>query len=112
VRHSAIAAIDAAGRMTGVARYAAYPGAEPTADVAVEVVDEWHRCGVGLLLTTRVIERAVANGFLLLRATTMWENVPARALMHRLGFRPWSSSNGLIELELPMIPRRTAGHTG
>jgi hypothetical protein len=65
-----------------------------------------------LLLTTRVIERAVANGFLLLRATTMWENVPARAPMHRLGFRPWSSSNGLIELELPMIPRRTAGHTG
>src|SRR5437764_9288 len=45
VRHSAVAAIDASGRFTGVARYAACPDDASAAEVAVEVLDDWQRRG-------------------------------------------------------------------
>ena len=48
-----------------------------------------------------------------LTASTLWENVPARALLRRLGFRPTGSGDGVVELELdlaadPARPRRRA----
>ena len=102
VRHVAVAAIAPGGDMIGVARYAAYPGERQVADVAVEVVDHFHRRGIGTLLVARVLQRAHANGFEVLRATTLWENRPARALMRRFGFRACGSDDGLLELQLPL----------
>jgi RimJ/RimL family protein N-acetyltransferase len=107
VRHSAVAAVEPGGQMVGVARYASYPEAGTIAEIAVEVVDHWQRRGVGTLLTARTIERAIANRLALLRASTMWENAAARALMARFGFRVLGSRDGLIELELPLTPRRS-----
>ena len=99
-----MAAIDASGRFAGVARYAAYPDDLSTAEVAMEVVDEWQRHGVGTLLTKRVVARARSNGFDRLRATTMWENAPARALLRRLGFRASGTIDSLLDLELALLP--------
>jgi GNAT superfamily N-acetyltransferase len=47
--------------------------------VAVEVVDEIQKMGVGTALVARLVDRARAIGFTLLIATTLWENRPARA---------------------------------
>ena len=48
------------------------------------------------------MQAARANGVRTLTASTLWENVPARALLRRLGFRPVGSEDGVLELELEL----------
>ena len=103
--HEAIAAVDQRdGSIVGVARYVRVADRPGVADVAVEVVDEIQNLGVGTALVARVLDRACANGFTRLTATTLWENRPARALMRRLGFRARTSHGVEIELELELNP--------
>jgi len=80
VRHEAIAAVDQRDcSIVGVARYVHVADRRGVADVAVEVADEMQSMGVGTELAARLVERARANGFTLLTATTLWENRRARA---------------------------------
>ena len=105
VGHEAIAAVDQRdGSIVGVARYVRVADRVGVADVAVEVADELQRMGVGTELAKRTVERARANGFTLLTATTLWQNRPARALLRRLRFRACASHGGEIELELELEP--------
>ncbi len=105
VAHEAIAAVDQRdGSIVGVGRYVRVADRPGMADVAVEVVDEIQNMGVGTALVARVLDRACANGFTRLTATTLWENRPARALMRRLGFRARASHGPEIELELELEP--------
>jgi len=103
LNHEAIAAFDRRnGMIVGVGRYARDRTRAGVADIAVEVVDELHGMGVGTVLATQAVQRARANGFALLVATTLWENRPARALLRRLGFRALTSHGIEIELELEL----------
>jgi RimJ/RimL family protein N-acetyltransferase len=108
VTHSAIAAFDSGGRMLGVARYAAFSDGQDGAEIAVAIVDEWHGRGLGTALMRRAVARARLNGFTLLRATTLWENIPARALLRGLGFRATGSGGGVVDLELALCQRLAA----
>ncbi len=98
VSHEALAAIDDRGRMIAVARYAELSPC--TADVAVEVADEYHGRGIGSDLVRRIVALARENGYVHLAATTLWENAGARALFKRLGFRATGSGGGAVDLEL------------
>lgn len=101
VEHEAIAAVDHRdGALVGVARYAREPDRAGAAAVAVEVADDLQGMGIGTALATCIIQRAHANGFTLLTATTLWENRVARALLRSLGFRARGSDGGELELEL------------
>ena len=114
VGHEAIAAVDQRdGSLVGVARYVRVADRPGVADVAVEVVDGKQNMGVGTALVARVLDRARANGFARLTATTLWENRPARALTRRLGFRARASRGPEIELELELNPNdcRVGDHT-
>jgi RimJ/RimL family protein N-acetyltransferase len=103
VWHEAVAAIDPRrGSIVGVARYVGHSDREGAADLAIEVADELQSKGIGTALATRVVERARANGFAVLTATTLWENRPARALLRRLGFYARASRGAEIELELAL----------
>ena len=55
-----------------------------TAEVAVEVADEWQGRRVGTLLMTRLAEDARAAGIDQLHAYVDYENARSRALMRRL----------------------------
>jgi RimJ/RimL family protein N-acetyltransferase len=113
VRHEALTAIDTHdGSVVGVARYVLWPGRAGVADVAIEVADDLHRNGVGLMLGQALIRRALENGINLLTATTLWENRPARALAHRVGFRARSSAGNEIELELRLSDPAKPGKPG
>jgi RimJ/RimL family protein N-acetyltransferase len=106
VGHVAFAAVDRRdGSIVGVARYIEHGSAEPTAELAVEVADEFQRRGIGTALCERVIDGARSNGFTRLTATTLWENQPARGLMRRLGFHAVRSQGREIEFELMLVPR-------
>jgi RimJ/RimL family protein N-acetyltransferase len=103
VHHEAIAAVDQRdGSIVGVGRYVRYADRARVAEVAVEVADELQSMGIGTVLARRTVQRARANGFALLTATTLWENRPARALLRRLGFRARASHGSEIEHELEL----------
>ena len=80
-------------------RYGDRPG---TASIAVAVADELQRSRIAMAaFARRTLERARVNGFMLLTATTLWENQPARALLRRLGlWRSRASHDGVIDREL------------
>lgn len=108
-----IAAVDQRkGSIVGVGQYAHDPERPGSASVAFAVDDELQSMGVGTALARCTVERARANGFALLTATTLWENRPARALLRRLGFRACSSQGGMIELELTLNPSTELGPNG
>ena len=111
VGHEAIAAVDQRdGSIVAVARYVRVADRVGVADVAAVVADDLQNMGIGIELAKRLLERAQANGFTLLIATTLWENRPARALLRRLGFRVCASRGSEIELELqPATHERAAG---
>jgi RimJ/RimL family protein N-acetyltransferase len=101
VAHGAFAAVDERdGSLVGVARYIRHVGCECSAELAVEVVDELQRRGIGTALCARVIARARDNGFTVLTATALWNNLAARRLLRRLGFHARRSQGREIELAL------------
>jgi RimJ/RimL family protein N-acetyltransferase len=98
VRHEALGAFDWHGRMVAVARYAEL--SDCSAELAVEVADDYHGRGIGSELVRRITERAEGAGYARLTATTLWENAAARALFKRLGFRAIGSGGASVDLEL------------
>ena len=82
--HDAVGAIDlATGRGVGVARFVRLAPGEPTADVAVTVVDEWQRRGVGSVLMDELILRARRAGIETFVAEVAAENSAARDFLFK-----------------------------
>ncbi len=107
--HDAIAAVDDRdGSIVGTARYVRYPDRRNVADVAIEVVDGFHRMCVGAALAGLTIARARASGLAVLTATTLWDNHAARALLRRHGFRGVGRDGGAVEYELALHPLTSA----
>jgi protein lysine acetyltransferase len=101
VRHEALAAVDRGDEsIVGVARYVQCSDLADAADVAIEVADDVQGRGIGRVLAQALVQRARENGVGVLRATVLWENRAARALVRRLGFRARGSQGAEIELEL------------
>jgi RimJ/RimL family protein N-acetyltransferase len=110
VHHEALAVVDEAdGSFVAAARYVQHPDQPEVADVAIEVADDLHGQGIGTALAIRTLDRARANGFTRLTATTLRDNRPARALLQRLHFSPRSSHGPEAEFELQLS--RTAPRT-
>ena len=110
-RHVAIAALDGAGAIVGVARYAAWVGEPERADMAVAVVDEWHGHGLGTALGDLLVTQARASGLAALTGSTLAFNSPAKALLKRLGFRPKGISSGVADYELALRAQLVLGAT-
>lgn len=68
----------------GIARYVRQADFA-AAEIAVEVVDDWQRCGVGSALGLALRKRAMHAGICRFVATVGPENAGARALASRLG---------------------------
>jgi RimJ/RimL family protein N-acetyltransferase len=105
VHHEALAAVDeTSGSFVAAARYVQLPDQPDVADIAIEVADDVHRQGIGTALAIRTLERARANGFTRVTATTLHDNAPARAMLRLLHFRPRSGHGHEIEFGLELIP--------
>src|SRR5918996_5332193 len=77
-REAVVAVDEETGRSIGIGRFVRDP-AVPEADVAFEVVDEWHGRGVGRRLAAELARLAREDGVLRLRATIERGNAPALA---------------------------------
>ncbi len=83
--HEALVALDRIdGTGVGVARYIRDRHDAQTAEVAVTVIDDWQRRGIGTRLITRLRRRALAEGVSRFTALVLAENAGARQLLRRM----------------------------
>jgi RimJ/RimL family protein N-acetyltransferase len=85
VDHEAIAAISAVdGRIIGIGRFIRLRSDSTTAELAITVIDAWHRRGVGCCLAEALIERARAVDIRTFSVFIARDNQAAVQLMNRL----------------------------
>jgi RimJ/RimL family protein N-acetyltransferase len=83
--HEALVALDAVdGRCVGVARYIRVADDLHAAEIAITVVDEWHRRGLGTELVTALAHRARRAGIRRFTAVVASDNVAVIMLAHNL----------------------------
>lgn len=86
VDHEALIALSATdGRAIGVARYIRSADDRLAAELAVTVVDDWHRRGVATQLMVRLNQRAVHSGVCRYTVLVAADNLPVFAMLHSLG---------------------------
>jgi GNAT superfamily N-acetyltransferase len=105
--HEALGATDeATGRGVGVARFVRLDPDAPVAEVAVTVVDDWQRRGLGTLLLERLNERARAEGIERYTALVSGENRAIVGLLNAIGARVLSANAaaGTVEYEVELAP--------
>jgi RimJ/RimL family protein N-acetyltransferase len=104
-RHEALLALGEEGRALGVARYVRTPGDPESAEVAVVVVDDWHRRGLGTALLDRLTERARENGIKRYTAIVSEDNDVVLDALDRAGAtRTGTSEEGEIEFVFELPP--------
>ena len=99
-------------RPAGIARYVRTDEDPCTAELALEVVDEHQRRGLGLALLDAVTTVAAVNGVRRVAATVHAQNMPSLRLLSWLGIRT-SFQGGVLEgnarlrlLDPPRVDRR------
>jgi GNAT superfamily N-acetyltransferase len=112
--HEALAAIEPrGGAIVGVGRYIALPESPGTAEVAVEVADEWQGIGIGRRLITEVVRRARMDGIVRLVAYVSRDNLSVRSWIARAGGTVESDDGDATLFSIPLLDahfeRRAAG---
>jgi GNAT superfamily N-acetyltransferase len=107
--HEALIAHSAPPRAPiGIARYVRLEDFE-AAEVAIEVVDEWQRRGVGTALLAALTQRARAAGIRRFHISMLRDNAAARALVRHVGVPDSGRSAGnVVELCVDIAPLATA----
>jgi GNAT superfamily N-acetyltransferase len=102
--HEALVAIEPdSGAGIGVARFVRSQADPAAAELAVAVVDDWQRCGVGSRLTGALAERARAEGITTFTAVLLAENEQMLGLLDDLGrARVTSRERGTVEVEVDL----------
>ena len=109
-RHEALLALDEAGRAVGVARFVRTPGDRTSAEVAVVVVDDWHRRGLGTLLLDLLTERARELEIERYTAIVSKDNeVVLRALQQAGAEHKGITEEGEVEFSIPLPEEGIAG---
>jgi RimJ/RimL family protein N-acetyltransferase len=103
--HEALGALDPAnGHGVGIARYTRHVDRPQAADVAVTVVDDWHRRGLGTELVTQLAERARRAGIRCFTAQVAADNTAIVGLMQALGVAadPDQRDDDTVEYTIPL----------
>jgi GNAT superfamily N-acetyltransferase len=104
--HEALGALDHDdGRGVGIARYVRHRDDPDAAEVAIAVIDEWQRRGLGTLLLGRIRERARDEGIRRFTGLVSTDNVAMIALLHRFGavITRINPEAGTYEFELSLV---------
>jgi len=104
--HEALAALGPGGHGVGVARYIRHPHDPQAAEIAIAVVDDWHRRGLGTQLLTHLSVRARRAGIHRLTALTATSNTAMTGLLHTLGGALLHAGGGTEEYQITLTLRR------
>src|SRR5689334_11727327 len=107
VRHEALVALSVPdGRPIGVARFVRETADPDTAEIAVEVIDAWHRRGVGSILTEALAARAVDLHIQAFSAVIAPGNTGATRLLRRVPgeIDTVSGTHGVAEYRVRLRP--------
>jgi CRP-like cAMP-binding protein len=85
VRHFAWVAIDAEGTGVAMARYVRAQEDPTSAEIAIGIVDGFHRRGLGTLLLGALATAAASTGVVRFTGEALEENLPIRRLLERVG---------------------------
>jgi GNAT superfamily N-acetyltransferase len=105
--HEALGALDPVdGRGLGIARYIRDAGDPETAEVAVTVVDDWQRRGLGTELLGRLVDRARQEGIRYFTALVAAGNTAVVGVMEdtSVGVRVIDRELGTVEYEITLPP--------
>ena len=103
--HEALGALDQAdGRGVGVARYVRDADDRRSAEIAVTVVDDWQRRGLGTELLAQLSGRARAAGIRRFTALVSADNAAMAALLRSASADPVHREYGTVEYEIPLAP--------
>jgi GNAT superfamily N-acetyltransferase len=103
--HEALGALNPAdGRGLGVARYIRHAEDPAGAEVAVTVIDEWQRRGLGTELLNRLADRARQEGICHFTALVSSDNAGVQGLLREslVGARVTDRESGAVEYEIPL----------
>jgi GNAT superfamily N-acetyltransferase len=102
--HEAIAALDdETGEGVGIARYVRNPQRPDVAEIAVTVIDDWQRRGLGTLLLEVLAGRARAEGISSFTALMLASNQEMLKVLEALGpLRIIDQKAGTVEVEVPV----------
>ena len=104
----ALGALDqASGRGVGIARYVRHAADPQAAEIAVTVVDDWQRLGLGTVLLTQLSDRARAAGILRFTALVSTENDAGIRLLRRLNAEFVRREVDTVEYEISLRPEIT-----
>ena len=105
--HEALGALNPVdGRGLGIARYIRHAEDPEGAEVAVTVVDEWQRRGLGTELLNRLADRGRQEGIRHFTALVAADNAGVLGLLHesRIGVRVTHRESGTVEYEITLPP--------
>jgi RimJ/RimL family protein N-acetyltransferase len=108
--HEALAALTPDGYGIGAARYIRYPQDPHTAEIAIAVVDDWHRRGLGTHLLTQLSDRARRHGVRRLSALISADNEAMARLLARMNAEVTHYGAGTIEYQIPLPPPASVHH--
>lgn len=111
--HEALVALDrAGGQGVGIARYIRDAGDRQAAEIAVTIVDDWHRRGLGTELLARLSDRARSEGIRRFTALADAGNVAVAAGLRNAGARLVRRGRGIVEYEITLIHGEPCGREG
>jgi RimJ/RimL family protein N-acetyltransferase len=101
--HEALIALDrATGQGVGIARYIRDANDPQAAEIAITIVDDWQRRGLGTELLAQLCGRACSEGIRRFTALTAAENVAVAALLRNAGAHLVRRGGDTIEYEITL----------
>ena len=107
-RSAVLLSLDAAGAIAGMATLAL--ASADTAETAVIARSDLKHRGVGTALMGRLVRQARMSDLTRLMALVLYENIPARRLVHRLGFRQVGPVEAALQFQLDLDKLPAGSH--
>jgi RimJ/RimL family protein N-acetyltransferase len=101
--HEALVAVaPGSGQLVGVARFIRIPHEPDQAEVAVTVIDSWHRRGLGTVLLQKLARRAAQEGIRNFTADILADNQPMLTLARQLGHADTTSHGTTVSARIDL----------
>jgi GNAT superfamily N-acetyltransferase len=100
--YGAFAIAQSGPALIGVARYIRMADEPQSAEVAIAVIDEYHRRGLGKRLLCALACAAIENGIGRFRGNSLWENRPMLGLLRQANAQTIPEGSGVLRFAVDL----------